>query len=157
MILRPLNTLVSAQGGNAAIEFALLAPILALLICGLADIGGAVNLATKLDSAARAGAVYAGVYPTDTDGITQAAKDGTSDGNMSISLSSSSEASSGAAYCTCGSSTATTILCSTGTCTGSVKNVFVTVTTTQTYSPILPYGGVFGSLSMSGKATVQVQ
>ena len=145
---------IRSEAGNAAVEFAILAPILTVLVAGLGDMASAVNLATKLNSAARAGATYAMVYPSDTNGVKVAAQAATNDSGMTVGTPS--------LYCTCGSSAVSvsnpTLNCTTGTCaSGKVKKWYVSVATTQTYTPILSYHGFFSTLSMSGSATVEVQ
>ena len=151
-----------SESGNAAVEFALLAPLLGIVLVGLGDLGIAVNIATKLDSAARAGAVYAMYYPNDTNGVKLAAQGATNDGSLSL------KSGTPALFCTCGSSAYTggvgsaganpQVDCTTGTCTSpKVKNFYVTVGVTQTFTPTLTYAGFFGSLALTGTATVQVQ
>jgi Flp pilus assembly protein TadG len=58
----------SEQGQDAA-EFALILPILFLILMGMFDMGRAVYYTSTLNSAAREGARYASVHPTDTAGI----------------------------------------------------------------------------------------
>lgn len=47
-----------AEGGNSAVEFALVAPLLAILLIGIADVGKIGFERTDMYSAARSGAQY---------------------------------------------------------------------------------------------------
>lgn len=171
--------------GGALIEFAIVLPILVVLSLGTADYGGAVNLATKLNNAARAGAQYGLAHPADTCGIVAAVTGATNDSTTGMTVNvfqgpttSSSAAISGcsnatapvAYYCTCSDSgsTATVQDCTTGTCASpAYKNFYVGVSVTQTYRPTLAVSrlAITGStglpastgISMTGKAVIQFQ
>lgn len=58
--------------GVSAAEFAVVAPILVLLLFGTYDLGNAIQLSMQLERAARAGAQYAAVSPGNADDIRQA-------------------------------------------------------------------------------------
>ena len=64
-------------------------------------------------------------------------------------------------YCTCGDSDpalSNQVDCNTGLCVSpAVKKFFITVTTTQTYTPILPYPGLASSIALTGSAVIQRQ
>jgi Flp pilus assembly protein TadG len=60
------------RGGTAAMEFALVAPIMVLLFMAAFDLGNAAQQLIVLNQAVRAGGVYANSFPTDTTGITNA-------------------------------------------------------------------------------------
>ncbi|MEO6318644.1 MAG: TadE family protein [Acidimicrobiales bacterium] len=51
------------QRGAALIEFAIVLPLLAILICGVIDLGRAYHLKNQLKNAAREGAVYGQTHP----------------------------------------------------------------------------------------------
>ncbi|WP_207536578.1 TadE/TadG family type IV pilus assembly protein [Sabulicella rubraurantiaca] len=55
--------------GVAAIEFAFVAPILALVLMGVMDLGSALQQKQRLTAAAQAGAAYALTHPADSTGI----------------------------------------------------------------------------------------
>jgi Flp pilus assembly protein TadG len=65
---RRLDALRRERGQDAA-EFALVFPLLFLMILAIFDFGHAVFSAATLHNAAREGARYASVAPTDTTGI----------------------------------------------------------------------------------------
>jgi len=138
----------NARSGSVAAEFAVVVPVLVLLLVGIFDYGWAVGLSTKLNSAARAGLQYAMKHPTDSAGITYAAQNATSDTTMTVGAP--------ALFCTCGSSTATPVPC-TSTCAGTTLRYYVSLTTTQSYTPLVSYPGIGGTITMAGSAVIQVQ
>lgn len=67
-----LARLAACRRGVSALEFALVAPTLALMALGGFDLGNAVLQRLQLEAAARAGAQYAFSRPTDSAGIVAA-------------------------------------------------------------------------------------
>jgi len=55
--------------GTSALEFALVAPVLALLLFGAYDIANVVQVSIRLERAARAGAQYAMANPSDMEAV----------------------------------------------------------------------------------------
>jgi Flp pilus assembly protein TadG len=147
-----IRTLYS-EAGSAAAEFALALPVVILIIIGILDYADAVNINTKLYSAARAGVQYAIYHPGDTAGIRTAAIAATSDSSMTVGTAST--------VCKC-ISTSTGAIGSAVTCTsacavGSMLGHFLTLSTSQTYTPLLSYEGIGAELTMNGSAQMQVQ
>src|SRR4051794_30921327 len=62
--------LIASTGGNAAIEFAITAPVLVTIIAGIADLGSMATSKSTLGAAVRAGAQYARFDPTAIGSIT---------------------------------------------------------------------------------------
>jgi Flp pilus assembly protein TadG len=62
--------------GVAALEFALIAPVLILLLLGVYDIGNAVDEQMVLQQALRAAGQYAISFPNSSDGILAAIQQG---------------------------------------------------------------------------------
>jgi Flp pilus assembly protein TadG len=154
----------SSQTGSASVEFALVLPVIALLCCAVIDFGQAVNLSTELRNAARAGAQYARAHPADTDGIEWATQNAIKEASTSftVTLVTSSDGAGNTLpyYCTCsdGDPTGTNqINCNTATCASGTKNFYVSVTTSETYSPLIPYPGLPSSIPVIGTAIMQVQ
>jgi Flp pilus assembly pilin Flp len=67
-----LTRLARCSKGVSALEFALIAPIMALLVMGGFDLGSIVQQSLRLEAAARAGAQHAFSRPSDTAGIAAA-------------------------------------------------------------------------------------
>src|SRR3990172_7345561 len=62
------------EPGQEAVEFALLLPVLVLIVFGVLDLGRAFHAAITITNAARVGARYGMVYPSDEAGIIAATK-----------------------------------------------------------------------------------
>lgn len=60
--------------GQALVEFALVVSLFLLLVLGTLEFGRAIIIITSLQNAAREGARYAVIKPTDTPGIVRAAQ-----------------------------------------------------------------------------------
>lgn len=60
--------------GVAALEFAVILPVLAIILMGIIDLGRAIEQSLRLEAAARAGAQYAMFAPTDLAGIANAVR-----------------------------------------------------------------------------------
>lgn len=141
------------EEGTAAAEFALVLPVLILIVVGISDYASAVNINTKLYSAARAGVQYGTYHPGDTAGIKAAAVAATNDSSMTVGTAST--------VCKC-ISTATGAIGSAVSCTsactaGSTLGHFLTISTSQTFTPLFSYKGLGAALTMNGSAQMQVQ
>ena len=68
----------SGERGSAAVEFALLLPVLLLIVFGIIDFGRALNAQETLTQAAREGARLAALNQPDVTGRTQSAATGLS-------------------------------------------------------------------------------
>lgn len=130
-----------AKRGSAAMEFALLAPIFALIAIGAYDFGNAVQTSMRLERAARAGAQFALVYPSNLEGIKAAAIAAWPDLR-------DQDVPTPTEQCRCGNAT---LACS-ATCNSGLEWT-VTVTTQRSITTlILP-----GLNARSGTATVRVR
>lgn len=155
-MLRTARKAAKADDGGAAVEFALILPILILMLAGIADLGRMVYVRSVLESAARAGAHASFADPSDSTAIETAVSTAiTASGITNTVIPSSSQA------CECSNGTA--VNCSSGTCaTGSVRH-YVTVTATTTYTPMvnitnLPFGlGVDLTQTLTGTSVIRAQ
>jgi len=66
------------QNGQSLLEFALLLPILLIILAGVLDLGRVFFSYVAVTDAAAEGAAYAAIYPTDTAGIVSRAQDASS-------------------------------------------------------------------------------
>ena len=64
-----LNHFLGREGGSAAVEMAILVPILLLIIFGIIDFGHAWYMRQEITNASRAGARYGAQYHTDDNGF----------------------------------------------------------------------------------------
>jgi Flp pilus assembly protein TadG len=145
--------------GTALVEFALAAPILVTLVLGIADFGMLAAKNAALEGATRVGAEYARNMRTSTcqnitssSCITDIKNAMQSTGNFSPALTFPSDPST-SCECDDGSS----IACGT-TSVGAGKTpnrMLITVTATQTYTPILPWPGIPTSLTASTELRIE--
>lgn len=155
-MLQTARKAAKADGGAAAVEFALILPILVLMLAGIADLGRMVYVRSVLESAARAGVQASFADPSATATIEAAVQTAiTASGITNVVTPSASQA------CECSNGTA--VDCTTGTCaTGSVRH-YVTVTATTTYTPMvnitnLPFGlGVDLTTVLTGSSVIRAQ
>jgi Flp pilus assembly protein TadG len=172
-----------SEKATAVVEFAVAMPVLLVLSIGAVDYGSAVNVATKINNAARAAAQYGVYHPADTCGIVASAKNATNLQSISGVSSFAVKAYQGpttstdvttcssatapvAYYCTCSSSGATAVNCVTGSCTSpAYKSYYVAITVSATYTPSLSVGrlpfvgstGISSSIPMKGYAAIAFQ
>jgi len=65
-------SLLKHEKGQSLVEFALILPLVALLVAGLFDLGRAFFAVITISNAAREGARYGTLHPDDTQGICDA-------------------------------------------------------------------------------------
>ena len=133
--------------GAVLVEFALAAPILVTLVLGIADFGMLAANTAALEGVTRVGAEYArnvckgDMSSSCISGIKSAM---TSMGNFNPPITFPSDPS---ASCECDDGSS--ITCGT-TCTGAGKvpnRVLITVSASQSYTPILPWPGLPSSVT----------
>jgi len=129
------------EAGSGLVELALVMPLFVLLLVVLVDLGRAYYYAISISSAVHAAALYGLRNPTDTSGIQSAA---------SSSASDISSLTTNASYgCECHDGSSDVPLCSTApACSQNYVN-YVSVTTTATFRPVLPYPGIPSSFTFS--------
>jgi Flp pilus assembly protein TadG len=130
------HTVVRERQGVAAVEFAVVAPVLITLLAGAANVGFAVDHAIALANAARAGAQHLIAKPSDTAGASTVAQ----------AVLPGSTAAVSAMVCTCPASVSAAtggnaVDCVTGSCAtnvGMVRSLTITVTMAPRQIPGLP-------------------
>ena len=145
--------LASSASGAAAVEFALLLPVVLAGLTGVANYGLATYEKMELVSAARAGAQMAIRDRTDTSVIRQVTVDST---NLNITTSSVTATE----VCECADGT--TVTCGATCSDGSSNRYFMTVTVTKTFDPVVVGQDavllIFGkSFTISGSVRVRTQ
>lgn len=114
--------------GAAAVEFAIIAPILIAALTGIVDYGLAMYNKMELMGAVRAGAQVALIDYTDTTAIKQAVVDSTNAGITTADVTTTQ-------FCECADGS--TITCG-NTCADSSSNrYFMTISATQNYTLML--------------------
>ncbi len=147
-----LAALRNAREGIAAVEFALLAPVLTLIFIAAVSFGLASWTKMQVSNAARAGGVYAAKYGFNQTNITAAAKNATPLPNVTVTATQ--------ATASCTNPTNGTISSANGatTCpsTGAPPGTYVTVTTQVPYSFTLPIPGIADMAALSGNAVARI-
>lgn len=129
--------------GAAAVEFALIIPVLSIVLLGVIDYGMVALEKMEMMSATRAGAQLAIADYSDTDAIKDIVVAST---NLSISTSDVTTTQ----FCECAGVTTD---CS-DTCSGSVvKEYYMTVSATEQFTPLF----ISSDITVSGSTTVRVQ
>jgi Flp pilus assembly protein TadG len=143
------NSRHTARQGSALVEFALVAPVLLLLLAGVLDYSRALTKATAIANAARIGAQYGSAGRTqaaDTAGIQAAAI------NSAPSFSGLTVTSVQSCQCTGGSS----VSCA-GSCGSAKMQMYVQVTVQATSSAIFGYSGLPFTGNVAAQATMRAQ
>lgn len=136
-----------SERGSSLVEMAIMLPFLLLLVIGVIDFGRAYYDSIEVASAARAGAQYGVINPTDTTGMIAAAK---SDTASDISTLTATAADG----CMCSDGSGASASCgTTPSCTSGTRQVnYVQVNTSYTFKPYLPWPGIPASIPLTGQA-----
>lgn len=123
----------NSRSGVAAVEFAVIAPVLTVLLAGATNVGLAVDHSIRLANAARAGAQFATVQQNNMAGAQTAAQNMMPGATVALPVMT----------CICpptGSATGTTVVACTSTCAGGMaRYISVTVTMPPTQIPGLAF------------------
>jgi Flp pilus assembly protein TadG len=132
-------------GANAAIEMALLAPVLVFMIVGMADYAAATYRRMQVQHAAQAGADFAMRNTFDTAQI----------GNAVANAAGTGITATPAPVETCGcasESTVTVAICGSACASGFIAGTYINVSAQGSYTTILPYPGVPNSFTFTATA-----
>lgn len=150
--VRPfLKALFSSVAGGAAVELAVVLPVLLLLAVGVSDLGRVFFTGITVANAARAGAQY-GAQSTATSADT-----------VSINLAATNDAADAGAvtvssrsFCRCDAGEIGD--CTTGDCPGyGIYRLYVEVTVTKAVNLLFQYPGLPSTVTLSRTATFRVQ
>jgi Flp pilus assembly protein TadG len=137
-----------ADAGGAALELAVISPLILLLLIGVVDYGRAFFTSVTVTNAARAGAEFGAQGPVtsgDTVGMRKFAQaDGQDAGTITVSARR---------YCECAGVSHACTACASG----AAPDVFVEVTATKALSMLLPYPGLPGTVTIRRTATFRSQ
>ncbi len=131
-------------GGAAAVEFALLAPVLVVVISGIAGYGLAMFDKLDLVAATRAGAQLALIDSSDTNAIENAVVAATGLNITTADVTTNS-------FCEC--LDGTTITCGLTCADGSDNRTFMTITASFDHTVLL----IGNTISLTGQTTVRIQ
>ncbi|MBI2254051.1 MAG: pilus assembly protein [Proteobacteria bacterium] len=151
-----LKRLRRADRGAAALEFALVAPMLMVMATGLIDFGLAIRAKSEVEGAARAGLQKGFGNMWDAAAITTAAKNAFS--TKTADQDSLTVEATPSCYCD-GTMTASGSDCTkTTTCGGgAIVEYYLTVKVTQTHDMLLKYYVFPSQLTLTSSATARAQ
>jgi len=145
--------------GQSAVELAIVAPVLILMLLAAADFGRVFYLSVEVNNAARTGVQYGAQNSGDasdtgpTGKIVQAAKSDATD------ISGFSATASEFCQCPAGTSSVSTVACPTGTdpppC--SDMRIYVKVDTAATFNTIVSWPGIPSPVVVNGSAQMREQ
>jgi hypothetical protein len=163
--------------GQSLVEFALLLPIVMLLMLGILEVGRAIAITIKVTNGATAGAVFASQNPTTAENIagiqrtvlcdinnaTFSGVNGFLFPNCNYTSDQVTITSSYGCVCDQGGATSCTNPisgvgnCSTVSCPGGQIAECVQVTTQETFAPLFSYPGLPNSYQANGNAVMRVR
>jgi Flp pilus assembly protein TadG len=139
------------RSGSAAVEFAMISPLLIGLLVGIADYGLATTQRLATRHAAQAGAEQAALHGFDATNITTAMQNA----SPGITVAASPAP---AQSCGCASGTTVTTASCGSTCPdGTQAGTYVTATAQSVYTTVLPYPGIPSSFTFSEQAFVRIR
>jgi Flp pilus assembly protein TadG len=137
--------------GVAAIEFAMIVPVLLFMMVAIVDFGLAIYSDMEVQNAAQAGAQYAIAHGFNANSISQAVTSATNLAGIAVS-------SGPTKFCGCPSSIGVTNTACNSTCSGgSTPGTYVTVSARGTYTTIVPYPLIPNSFTFTSPSTVRIQ
>ena len=136
--------LAFSRRGAAAVEFAILVPVILAALTGIVNFGLVMFDKMELVSAARAGAQLALIDRTDTTGIAQAVVAST---NLSLTTSDVTTTE----FCECADGT--TVTCGTTCVDASSNRYFMTISASYNHTLLL----LGTTMSLTGSTTIRTQ
>jgi Flp pilus assembly protein TadG len=141
---------VGGDEGTAAIEFALLIPLLLTLMMGVTELGFAMYEGMQVYSAAEAGALYATKNGWDSAGISSAVTNATGTSGLTASPAPT-------LFCGCPSASGiVTWSCTTKCANGSTSSQYVRVNASLAHQTILPYAALGIPTTFTANSTVRL-
>jgi Flp pilus assembly protein TadG len=135
------------ESGASILETAFIVPFMFLLISGAVDFGRAYYTAIEVSSASHVGALYGVQNPTDTSGMQTAANNDAPD---------ISGMTSTAIYgCECADGTSSVASCTYAPSCSDNYVVYVSVTSTKTFTPLIKYPGIPSTIVLSKTTTMR--
>jgi Flp pilus assembly protein TadG len=145
-----VDMLKSRNDGVAAVEFAILVPMLVAMFVYTVDMALSVYQSMQLDAASQAGVHYAVLNGFNATAISSAVTNSTSLTGMTVATPTE--------FCGCPSGTAVVAqTCATQCSNGSQAGSYISVTVSKNYGMLLPYTGMSSSMALSSTATGRLQ
>jgi Flp pilus assembly protein TadG len=136
--------------GVAAVELALLSPVLIFTLVATFDIGMGLYREMQVQNAAQAGAQYA-IFHGFSSSLASAVTSATTFSGISASPAPSK-------FCGCPTNTGVTVADCSLPCSGGMSpGTYVTVSSQGVYNTILPYPMIPSSFTLTAQSTVRIQ
>lgn len=146
------RAILRTEAGQSLIEFAILTPIVLLLLVGAIEIGRLAYLSILVNNAAHAGVQYGAqnlATAADVLGMeTAALNDGQNIAGLTVDSPPPSH------FCTCADGSASS--CQPTDCAGSHRIVYVQVNTTGQFHSLIGFPGLPSSYTVNGQAVMRV-
>jgi Flp pilus assembly protein TadG len=150
---RSIYRYIKDKSGVAAIEFALIGPMILLILIGAFDYGNYINQVMQLENVTRTAAEYV-VEGGDIDNIQT---DVISLSNLS-DLNTNPVTVTAQLACACRDETVVADCTDADACgANDYTRQFIEVTLSRTYTPIMPYPGLPDSVTLGGSVRMQLQ
>jgi Flp pilus assembly protein TadG len=150
-LARAISDFAAARRGLAAIEFAIIAPVMAMMVMCAVDLGLAINRHMQVEDAAQAGAEYAALHGFNATSISSAVTSAASWTGVSASPAPTE-------FCGCpGASSITAATCGTTCPSGNAAAVYVTVGAKGTYSTVVHYPMLPSTFAFASTSTMRIQ
>ncbi|HEV2562015.1 MAG TPA: TadE/TadG family type IV pilus assembly protein [Rhizomicrobium sp.] len=150
-LARAISDFAAAKRGLAAIEFAVIAPVMAMMVMCAVDLGLAINRHMQVEDAAQAGAEYAALHGFDATSISSAVTSATSWTGISASPAPTQ-------FCGCpGATSITPATCGSTCASGNNAAVYVSVGASGTYSTIVHCPLIPATFAFASKSTMRIQ
>jgi Flp pilus assembly protein TadG len=142
---------LSDRRGTAAIEFALLTPVLLALLLGAVELGFGVYAAIQAQSAAEAGALYAAENGWDSAGISAAVVNATGATGMAATPAPT-------LFCGCPTTSGITAIGCTSTCASGIQpGQYVQINSALARLSILSDPGLGLATTLTGQSIIRLQ
>jgi Flp pilus assembly protein TadG len=144
-----IRAILEGDSAQNLLEFALVAPVVLLLLVGAVEIGRLAYLGMLVKNAARAGVQYGAqnlATAADDSGMQNAALN---DGQNITGLTAVASH-----FCTCADGSSSS--CAAGDCSASHRLVYVQVNTTGQFQPLIRCPGLPSSYTLNGQAVMRV-
>ena len=143
--------MLRSSQGNAAMEFGIVAPMLATIFVPLVDLGMGFYQKMQVENAAQAGAQYAMAHGWNSTAIQNAVTGATR-------LSSLTASPAPSQTCGCPAEDAVTVATCGSTCANArPAGTYVTVSAQVVYHTLVPYPVIGNSLTLSAQSTARIQ
>lgn len=149
--VKDMRAALRDRRGVAAVEFAIMVPILSLMVVSVTDIGLAIYRKMQVEDAAQAGVQYAILHGFDASGISSTVTSATN--------STAITASPGPVqFYGCPTSTGVSVVSAGTVCTGGTQaGTYATVSAQATYYTLINYQIVAATYTYNAQSTTRLQ